>query len=143
MLYTLQDKHNAESNSVIQLFFVRTAPAGAAPSHPVPSLPLPASSLHPSARVCWEAPCSSFQEGLKRTSFPSCTQAQKEQNGFGKVTAFCTFTTTEIKRCLPAGGRPLCSPHTPCPPRPAAELWAGSAEPPAEWDSAKQSSQRI
>lgn len=45
MLYTLQDKHNAESNGVIWLFFVETAGAGAAPS-----LPLPGSSLPHSLR---------------------------------------------------------------------------------------------
>ena len=70
MLYTLQDKHNAESNGVIQLFFVRTAQAGAAPSHPVPSLPLPASSLPPSLGFAGKQHALVSKSGAREDQLP-------------------------------------------------------------------------
>jgi len=103
----------------------------------------PASCLLSSDFVggCWEAAYFSFQEqGLRGPASPSRTQTQKSRmriRGFKEVTAFCTFTMTEIKQSLPAGGRPLHSPYSLCPPCSAAELWASSAELAAEQSSGK------
>lgn len=130
MLYALEDKHNAESNSAIRLFLSELLPREQLP----PSLPSRPLSLFP---LHWGLLGSSTlwfpRAGLERTTFPSCTQRAES----GKVTAFCTFTS-DRDQVMPTCRRktPLLFTH-PVPPRSAAELWAGSAERAAEQDSGK------
>lgn len=137
MLYTLQDKHNAESHSVIHFFFCLDCSNRSSSLLPHPLPPVSCLLSSPLTRVCWEAASSSFQkQGLRRPASYSALKHKKEQNGVQKVTAFCTFLTIKMKRCLPSGERSLSSPRT----HSATELWASSAEPAAEQDSDKDSS---
>lgn len=78
-------------------FFVRTAQAGAAPSHPVPPShsPPPLFPLHWGLLV---SSISSFQQwGSRGPASHSAHKSIKSRMDLGRSQHFCTFTTSKMK----------------------------------------------